>query len=137
MISSPALRPRGLRIGNLTSQFFANVYLNPLDHFVKEDLRVRAFARYCDDLVVFGRSREHLRGVRRRISRFPLKNAILPDAHLLGAELEHHPCTRADVRESIAENLPDWLSLARWCLEKPGAKALEQAKAVYEAGEWQ
>lgn len=32
---------RGLPIGNLTSQFFANVYLNPLDHFVKHELRVK------------------------------------------------------------------------------------------------
>ena len=34
----------------MTSQFFANVYLNPLDHFVKEQLRVRAYLRYMDDV---------------------------------------------------------------------------------------
>ena len=41
-------RKRGLPIGNLTSQFFANVYLNPLDHFVKHDLRVKGYVRYLD-----------------------------------------------------------------------------------------
>jgi len=37
-------------IGNLTSQYFANHYLAPLDHYVKEVLRIRAYARYMDDL---------------------------------------------------------------------------------------
>jgi RNA-directed DNA polymerase len=47
------LRPRGLPIGNLTSQFFANVYLHPLDLFIKQDLRCDAYVRYCDDLLLF------------------------------------------------------------------------------------
>jgi len=46
-------RPRGLPIGNLTSQFWANVYLDPLDHFVKRILKCRAYARYVDDLILF------------------------------------------------------------------------------------
>jgi RNA-directed DNA polymerase len=45
--------PRGLPIGNLTSQFFANVYLHPLDLFIKHDLRCDAYVRYCDDLLLF------------------------------------------------------------------------------------
>lgn len=44
---------KGLPIGNRTSQFFANVYLNPLDHFVKEKLRVPGYTRYMDDFVLF------------------------------------------------------------------------------------
>jgi RNA-directed DNA polymerase len=47
-------RRTGLPIGNLTSQFLANVYLNPLDHFVKHDLRVRGYVRYMDDFLLFG-----------------------------------------------------------------------------------
>lgn len=46
-------RPRGLPIGNLTSQFFANVSLHPLDLFIKQDLHCRAYLRYCDDLLLF------------------------------------------------------------------------------------
>lgn len=47
------LRPRGLPIGNLTSQFWANVYLHPLDLFIKQDLGCRAYVRYADDLLLF------------------------------------------------------------------------------------
>lgn len=46
-------RPRGLPIGNLTSQFWANVYLHPLDLFIKQELHCRAYLRYCDDLLLF------------------------------------------------------------------------------------
>jgi hypothetical protein len=42
----------GLPIGNLTSQIFANVYLNPLDHFVKRDLKIKCYGRYVDDMVL-------------------------------------------------------------------------------------
>jgi RNA-directed DNA polymerase len=45
-----ALRPRGLPIGNLTSQFWANCYLNDLDHFVKRELKCPAYLRYVDDV---------------------------------------------------------------------------------------
>jgi len=46
-------RPRGLPIGNLTSQFWANVYLNELDQFVKRELKCEAYIRYVDDFVLF------------------------------------------------------------------------------------
>ncbi|NIU56800.1 MAG: RNA-dependent DNA polymerase [Phycisphaerae bacterium] len=48
-----ANRPRGLPIGNLTSQFWANVYLNVFDHFVKRELGCQAYLRYVDDLLLF------------------------------------------------------------------------------------
>jgi RNA-directed DNA polymerase len=53
-------RPRGLPIGNLTSQFFANLLLDPLDHFIKERLRVSGYVRYADDLVLFGQTKRDL-----------------------------------------------------------------------------
>jgi len=43
---------RGLPIGNLTSQIFANVYLNELDGFIKHRLGVRFYLRYCDDFII-------------------------------------------------------------------------------------
>jgi retron-type reverse transcriptase len=82
---APHLRRRGLPIGNLTSQFFANVYLDPLDRFVKEILHVRGYVRYCDDFVLFGNSprellawRERLRGRldRLRLELHPAKQHI-------------------------------------------------------------
>jgi retron-type reverse transcriptase len=50
---TPVQRRRGLPIGNLTSQFFANVYLNSFDHSVKEQLNVVKYIRYVDDFALF------------------------------------------------------------------------------------
>lgn len=61
---------KGLPIGNLTSQFFANVYLNELDHFVKRTLRCRYYVRYCDDFILLGTSLELLTSWREAISIF-------------------------------------------------------------------
>jgi hypothetical protein len=55
-----ANRPRGLPIGNLTSQFWANVYLNSFDHFVMRRLRPGGYLRYVDDVLLFGRSKTEL-----------------------------------------------------------------------------
>ncbi len=55
-----ACRPRGLPIGNLTSQFWANVYLNRFDHFVRRELKCRAYVRYVDDFLLFGDDLEQL-----------------------------------------------------------------------------
>ncbi len=55
-----AARPRGLPIGNLTSQFWANVYLNELDQFVKRQLGCRAYVRYVDDFLLFADEKRQL-----------------------------------------------------------------------------
>lgn len=57
---TPIERRKGLPIGNLTSQFFANLYVDPLDHFVKEELRCPAYLRYVDDMALFGDSKSQL-----------------------------------------------------------------------------
>jgi hypothetical protein len=54
------LRPKGLPIGNLTSQFWSNVYLNPLDWFIKRELRCPAYLRYVDDMALFSDSKLQL-----------------------------------------------------------------------------
>ena len=61
---------RGLPIGNLTSQHFANFYLAPLDRFLKEDLRRGAYVRHMDDFVVWGESGRELREVWERVRAF-------------------------------------------------------------------
>ncbi|GAP18544.1 reverse transcriptase/maturase family protein [Levilinea saccharolytica] len=55
-----AARPRGLPLGNLTSQFWANVYLNPLDHFIKRSLKCTRYLRYVDDFVLFSEDKAQL-----------------------------------------------------------------------------
>jgi retron-type reverse transcriptase len=54
------MRPRGLPIGNLTSQFWANVYMSPLDHFIKRTLQCRAYVRFVDDLQLFAGDKQTL-----------------------------------------------------------------------------
>jgi hypothetical protein len=56
--------------GNLTSQFWANVYLDALDHSVKRELRCRHYVRYVDDLVLLSSSETELLGWRNEIKRF-------------------------------------------------------------------
>jgi retron-type reverse transcriptase len=51
---------KGMPLGNLTSQFFANVYLNELDKFVKHELKAKFYIRYVDDFVLLNSSREKL-----------------------------------------------------------------------------
>ncbi|MEI2693131.1 MAG: RNA-directed DNA polymerase [Anaerolineae bacterium] len=53
-------RPRGLPIGNLTSQFWSNVYMTGLDRFVKKTLRCPAYLRYVDDFALFSDSKKQL-----------------------------------------------------------------------------
>lgn len=77
---TPGERPRGLPIGNLTSQFLANVVLDAVDHRVKDGLGVRAYARYCDDMVVFGRSPDELHAVRREIAAALARLRLVPHA---------------------------------------------------------
>ena len=53
-------RNKGLPLGNVTSQLFANIYLNELDQFVKRKLKIRYYLRYCDDFVILGETKEYL-----------------------------------------------------------------------------
>ncbi|MFH7029853.1 MAG: reverse transcriptase domain-containing protein [Heteroscytonema crispum UTEX LB 1556] len=67
---TPVTRRRGLPIGNLTSQFFANIYLNSFDHFVKEHLKISKYVRYVDDFALFSDDRELLADARLAIEEY-------------------------------------------------------------------
>ncbi len=71
---------KGMPIGNLSSQLFANIFLNDFDHWIKETLRVKQYIRYVDDMVVLGESREELQGLCEQIT-----------AKLAGDGLTIHP----------------------------------------------
>ncbi|HUA79387.1 MAG TPA: RNA-directed DNA polymerase [Dyella sp.] len=60
----------GLPIGNLSSQFFANVYLDALDQFVKHHLKAKRYIRYVDDFVLVHRDRAQLEQWKEEIERF-------------------------------------------------------------------
>ena len=87
---TPFERKRGIPIGNLTSQFFANIYLNPLDHFMKETLRCKKYVRYVDDFMICHDSRDQLEEWRKEIENFletfrvrihPIKSQITSTMH--------------------------------------------------------
>jgi len=67
---TPYLRKRTIPIGNLTSQFFANVYLNGFDHFVKQQLKCRHYIRYVDDFVALGNSKAQLYKIKARMQEY-------------------------------------------------------------------
>ena len=67
---TPVQRSKGLPIGNQTSQFFSNVYMSPLDHFVKETLGVKGYVRYVDDFLLFGAEKKVLWCIRDEVQRF-------------------------------------------------------------------
>lgn len=79
---------KGMPIGNLTSQLFANLYLDPFDHFVKEGLGRRHYVRYMDDFVILAEAKSELWGILEKIKGFlaarlklhlnPLRTAVIP-----------------------------------------------------------
>jgi retron-type reverse transcriptase len=72
----PFTRKRGIPIGNLTSQFFANIYLNDLDHYVKEKLKCPYYIRYVDDIAVLDNYKGRLWEVKDRIEDFLLRDRL-------------------------------------------------------------
>jgi retron-type reverse transcriptase len=78
----------GMPLGNLTSQFFANIYLNELDYFVKHKLKAKYYLRYVDDFMILHENKEQLEIWKEEIQRFlqdnlklelhPEKSKIIP-----------------------------------------------------------
>jgi retron-type reverse transcriptase len=70
---APLERRKGLPIGNLTSQFYANIYLSGFDHFIKEKLEVAKYVRYVDDFALFSDDRDFLAEARSKIEEYLVK----------------------------------------------------------------
>ncbi len=67
----------GLPIGNYSSQFFANLYLNEIDQFIKRNLKCKHYVRYVDDLILLDRDKEKLKLWRDKINQFLKENLKL------------------------------------------------------------
>ncbi len=61
---------RGMPIGNLTSQLFANIYMDPLDQYIKHNLRAKYYIRYADDFVIMSNNQEYLRDILSLVGQF-------------------------------------------------------------------
>lgn len=71
---------KGLPLGNVTSQVFANVYMNQLDWFIKKELKMKYYLRYCDDFVILSENKEELFVLLSKIQKF-LKEKLLLELH--------------------------------------------------------
>ena len=86
---APVERRRGIPIGNLTSQFLANVFLDPFDHFVMDRLRRGDYIRYCDDFLIFGEDRDELWGVREEVRAALARQRLLLHPRKGGVHVTH------------------------------------------------
>jgi len=75
------IKGKGMPLGNLTSQFFANIYLNELDKFIKHKIKVKYYLRYVDDFIILERSKEKLELYKQEINYF-LINKLKLELHL-------------------------------------------------------
>jgi len=63
-------KSKGLPIGNLTSQFFANIYMNAFDNWIKRKLKVKYYLRYVDDFVLFHKDKNTLKFYKKEIEKY-------------------------------------------------------------------
>ena len=68
---------KGIPLGNYTSQFFGNVYLNDLDYYIKHKLKIKYYIRYVDDFVIFHRDKNFLDNCKIKIQEFLINNLKL------------------------------------------------------------
>jgi hypothetical protein len=79
---------KGLAIGSLTSQFFANIYLDELDQFIKHKLKIKYYVRYVDDFVILGKDTKTLMGYKKEIEIF-LKQKLKLSLHPKKTIIQH------------------------------------------------
>lgn len=140
---APIERRRGLPIGNLTSQLFANVFLDPIDHLIKDRLRVPGYVRYVDDLALFHDDLGALVEIRaaltaglaaRRLSPHPRKTWIAPTsdpARFLGFEV-----FRDGRRRLPAENVSRFRNRLRGLRDRWRAGTVEEPEVRARIGSW-
>jgi len=79
----------GLPIGNLTSQVFANFYMDSFDHYCKHDLKIRYYGRYVDDFVIVHEDKEYLRNLIPKLSEY-LQSELQTTIHPKKIYLQHY-----------------------------------------------
>jgi retron-type reverse transcriptase len=75
------IEEKGIPIGNLLSQIYALIYLNPLDHFIKRDLKSKSYVRYVDDFLSIGLSLDEAKKTKELSERFVQENLKLELSH--------------------------------------------------------
>lgn len=80
----------GIPIGNYTSQFFANIYLNELDQYVKHNLKIKYYVRYMDDFIFLLKDKESCKNVKNLVNEFVTNNLKLE----LNQKSRYYPCNQ-------------------------------------------
>jgi retron-type reverse transcriptase len=125
---APITHPHGLPIGNLTSQFFANVYLSGFDRFVKEHLKIDRYLRYVDDFALFSDDRSQLVAAR-----------IAIEDYLASLRLKLHPIKSQLFETQCGANfvgfrvLPDRIRVRNDNLRR-GRRRLNQLQQDFDLG---
>lgn len=139
---TPLERRRGLPIGNLTSQFFANVYLDPLDHFVTEVLRA-PYLRYVDDFALFADDplqleewHDRIAGflARRRLSLHPIKTCIARTSE--PAEFLGYILAPGGRRRLPEDNIRRFRNRLRGLRDRWRRGAIDPAEVQARVGSW-
>lgn len=126
---------RNIPIGNYTSQWLGNLYMNELDQYVKHTLHIKDYLRYCDDFLIFGNDKEEMKRLADQVEAFVSdrlqlrlsKKSLYPTAHgidFLG--YRHFPSGKILVRKATAKRIRRRLKILPWAL-KHGRISKEQA----------
>ncbi len=110
-------------IGNYTSQWFGNLYMNELDQLVKHKYHVRDYIRYCDDFLIFGNDKEELKRLADEVEQYVndvllmrlSKKSLYPTSHgvdFLG--YRHFPNGKILVRKSTAKRIKQRMKEIPW-----------------------
>jgi len=111
--------PAGLPLGNITSQLFANIYLDELDYYIKHNLRIKYYIRYCDDFVILNDNRKYLETLIPKIEGFlkdSLKLSLHPDKIIIKkyhqgidflgyVSFPHHRILRTKTKERMLKKI--------------------------------
>lgn len=112
-------RGKGLPLGNVTSQLFANIYLNELDQYIKHQLKVKYYLRYCDDFIILSEELHDLMELVFKIREFLEEflvlnlhpNKVILRKHRQGIDflgyvvLPHHRVVRTKTRKRIINKI--------------------------------
>lgn len=79
---------RGIPIGNLLSQIYALIYMNPVDQFIKRELKAKSYVRYVDDMVIIGVSREEAIRVKDEVEAFVKRELCLEYSHWMVSKIK-------------------------------------------------
>ena len=114
----------GIPIGNYTSQFFANIYLNELDQFIKRKLKVKYYCRYMDDFVLLAKTKNDCINLKKQIETFlnqrlhlELNNKSKYYPYSMGVNFcgyrifTTHKLLRLDSKKKIKKNVKHWNKL--------------------------